>query len=357
MHSLVTGSYDWRAIVAENRPGSGSDGQRRRAQLLSQIASELHGWAVCHDLWIRRVKASAYHAVAATALSPDQYREATIVARYLLWIFSLDDHLDRAHLASDPPAPGEIEEQLALSIEPLFDRAGAAREAAAEQGLGWLLGRSAPVTAKMASIRDGLAEIYVDIAAEHFNGSSTPSREFALENFVLQLARMLGTWRDELRDSAARRRGHSMALPGLEEYLRRGAISIGAPPMATVPACFDPDPQAAWRSCEATMHSGGCIARLCNDLSTYEAEVAEMKVNAVKLALAQLGFDPFAPHDLSGPELTSAIEIVQQRLTDEIAFFAQASSVLPDGRLAFWARTNPAFAIAMYEKGNYVEPA
>jgi hypothetical protein len=351
--------YNWKAIVAENKPGSGTDDQRSRAQLLPRVASDLHDWAVRHDLWVQRVPPSAYTGVVSTRVSPEHPREAALVARYVLWIFSLDDHLDRAHLAGDAGAADAFEDHLAHSIKPLYDVAGLTQAQAAECGLGWAIGRGCQATRKTASLRDALADICRELAAaaRSVEAGDGPG-PFALTSFARELARMIAAAREELRESsAARRRQTDLVLPSLESYLRRGAISISFPCIATVPCCFEPDPRAAWEACESAIQSGGAIARLCNDLAGYETEVAEMRVNAMTLAFAQLGFEPFAARDLNSPEVALARELVTKRLEEELALFSRISADLPDGRLSYWVRTMPAFAIAMYEKGNYIAPA
>lgn len=356
MHSLITEGYDWRAIVAANKPGSSTVEQRERGALLQKLVSELHEWAARFDLWMERVPPAAYNGVVSTRVSREHYAEASLVARYILWIFSLDDYLDRAHLTDEPNVAENIEDSLTASMKPIFELAGLTSNQITEWGFGWMVGRNPAVTPKLRLLRDSLIEIYHGVALPCRDALEPSQQAFVVENFALQLARMLGTWRDELRDSAARRAQQADALPSLEAYLERGTVSIGAPPVATIPTCFEANPESAWKSCSAAIESGGRIARLCNDFSNYEAEVSEMKVNAVTLALAQLGLDPRRAYDSRSLEMTQAREIVRGRLADEVAFFAKVSGALPDSRLCYWVRTMPAFAIAMYEKGNYVEP-
>jgi hypothetical protein len=356
MRALVDGGYNWKAIVAGNKPGSDSDSARRRGAAFSQLVPELQNWAVRHSLPVDRVASSAYTGVASTLLSDFHQLESLLVAQYVFWLFCLDDHLDRACLANGEAPADDYEAQLAFLSMFLLDLAGVKNSQIDTLGLGRMTGREPKMTSMLVSLRDSLAEIYGTTKRAVPAGAVASSGEYVAQNFAIQLARMNETWRQELDDSAARRAGLTSSIPDMEYYLRRGSVSIGLPPIATVPMCFELDPQGSWERCAAHILSAGYICRLCNDLGNWQREVAERKINAVVIALAESGLDPFGVDEIQGREVERAIGIVVERLGRELACFSKLCAELADGHLPYWLRSMPAFAIAMYEKGNYLVP-
>lgn len=352
--------YDWHAVVAENKPGRATDAQVARTELLRAIAAKLAPWAERFDLQKERVEVSAYTAAVSTKLPPS-LPEAFLIARLVLWSFTLDDYIDQAPLATDAGGPEGATKHLVAQL-------GALARTVLEAGnmhsgdLAYLLDLGAAGDAKIARktllLGDAWRDIYGSMDEAATSASGTEGRRFVLTNATQQAVEMLGSWRQEGLESIARQHAVGpVALPSMGDYLRRGALSIGFHYTATAPVAFETAPEQAWDACLAAMESGALISRLCNDIASYKAELAENKVNAVVIALAEMGRDPVGPRAASSKDLEQAKEVIRTRLEREIERFAHLSNKLPDGRLGFWVRTTPAFALAMYERGNYVEPA
>jgi hypothetical protein len=353
--------YDWRTVINENKPGAGTEAGAARAELLRAVMTRLAPWAERYDLLKDRIEVSAYTGAVSTKLPPS-FPDAFLVARLVLWSFTMDYCVDRAHLNEAPGQRGDglghLETQLAAVVKSALETAGMAPEEIAHLGFNLSMEGPAGVDQRSILLSSAWRDIFNDLDEAAVHASDAEGRKFVRTNATRQLLGLIRSWRQERVDSIARQHAPGGgALPEMEDYVSQGALSTGFSYTAIGPSAFEPSPEATWKACFDAMDSGARITRLCNDMGNYEAELDEGKINALIIALAQLGFDPFHRYHAASPELKRAKELLQSHLESEVKRFALLSTVLPNGRLGFWVRTTPAFVLAMYERGNYVEPA
>jgi hypothetical protein len=353
--------YDWRTVINENKPGAGTEAQIARAEILRAVMTSLAPWAEQHDLLKDRIEVSAYTGAVSTKLPPN-LPEAFLVARLVLWSFTMDYCVDRAHLAGEPDARDgglrHLEIQLAAVVKSVLETGDIPAEDVAHLDFDLRIEDLAKIDRRSHLLGSAWRDIFKDLEEVATRTSNAEGLRFVRANATRQLLELIRSWQQERVDSIARERAPGRGvLPGMDDYMKQGALSTGFAYTALGPSSFESEPEATWKACSDAMESGARITRLCNDIGNYEAELDEGKINALIIALAQLGFDPFHRYHAASPELKQAKELLRSQLESEVQRFAGLITGLPDGRLGFWVRTTPAFVLAMYERGNYVEPA
>lgn len=361
-HRRYSPLFDWRRLVSENKPSVTSPLQRARLDLFDSTRADLEAWSARYDLWRERVEPVAYMTASCLSL-PAGNRRASLLARFILWIYSLDDRTDRPQFA--PPDTSDallhVDVQLSTMTRPLFDAGALSADRAREAGLAWWMDagaieeRGLRVERSSALFGDALTDIYRDLRAAFPSMGSGPERGFVVDNFTWELARLIGVMHQEIEHSLAARRDEGAARGvDMERYLERGGPSTAFPALASICDGFEAEPRRAWLASGESLASGARIIRLANDLGSYEAERDEAKINAVTIALDELGFSPLARYEDDAVEITRARARVSSRIDEEIERFASLCAGAPETPLLSFVRATVAFALAMYEKGNYV---
>jgi hypothetical protein len=182
-------------------------------------------------------------------------------------------------------------------------------------------------------------------------------RGFSTLNFAGQTIRLVQAMRWELVKSY----DFSLALainrlPEWELYLEMAQISIGMPLVASTVISLEQSPEELWDAAvEAIAHSAKII-RMVNDIGGFWHELEEHKINSVTYALVTAGNSPFASYSPEDSAVSAARSAVQEIVQTEIQALDKGLEKLPARAFVYWMRNTVAFAVAMYEKGNYVAP-
>jgi hypothetical protein len=385
--------FDWRAIVEAKKPGSKTDSQREQALRVRRVIEALHAWVRERDLPVEHAEEAALYAVVSTSPSTPDSRTLAL-ALVVLWIYLLDDFLDRRSVA-DPATPATlpagqalalIDRDLAAILAPLAPLTslvpsvpaspahptgfGLLRAAAARfthppvRSVGSLTASPAfafsPPSLEAVSLACALAAVLAALDAEWMLLSATgAAREVRRTLFAQHLTACTVAMRQELvwnlahftaRTASSAREGD--ALPTFEAYLRNGAVSIGMSAVAAAAASFEPQPADAWKHATAAVDAGGAVVRLTNDLHTYFADVEEGKVTSVTIRAGLLGAPASTQDAESSPEVRAAQAALGADLARAVATFGEVQAGLFDGPLAYCARHAVAFALAVYGDGS-----
>ncbi len=345
-------SFDWQALVQEKKPGARTDTQRQQAQRVQRVRAALQDWAESLGLPFEHVEESALYAVVSTdPTTPDT--RALALGMIVLWIYLLDDYLDRrdvATLASSSFAAADLatlDRDLRAMLSPL---AGAA---------GWPSPRRTGAPAQgshdAARLARALAAVLDALAAEWARLPGGRWRLRVRRALVARhIAECVSAMRHELlwNVAYARQRRGTAALPAFDDYLRNGTVSIGMPAVAAAAASLEDRPRHAWRAAQLAITAGGAIVRLTNDLHTYFADVEEGKITSVTIRRWALGDVSCSSDAESSPGVLAAQTSLTGDLFLAIAAFGQFQAALPDGPLAYCVRHAVAFALAVYGDGS-----
>ena len=351
--------FNWPEIVAQAKPGSGS---AARQQLLLNLVTDLSQWADHYQLTEPRRQVSAY--TAAVIIPPDGSVEmGQLIARYIMWVFDLDgfiDRLDFARLKLDtaPAKLAYLDRQLSHILKPLY-QAGYLK---IEQTESWGLPGEVALPDELPELEAPALRLSLALADLCQKLAAGQIPQFGVANFNEQVARMSGAMRRELAQSFGYQESGSIKeLPNLESYLANSKFSIAVSSVEAIAACYEKAPQTAWQSCAGVLDSGAKVIRLANDLGNYWSELAERKINSLTVALAELGFAPMGDYQEGSPEVAQARQSVGGWLQAELKLFAEGLSDLAqaqnqEGPLLYSLQNTVAFALAMFEKGDYIEP-
>jgi|GEM_PF-1515554 len=359
--------FDWRQIVTQNKPGTDSADQQWRQAALPRFFEDLQKWAAQYQLSHKRMQVSAYTGIVNTlppGLSKDpafSYHMASLISRATLWLFDLDDFIDfyiqRQSTAGElsPNWLHNLELQLSYILGPLFDLAATGREPALpvdhEPPLN-LTVDEAQVEPTSVGLRNALHDIYQEVQTL---APTQEAADFRTINFAAQAARLLQSMRWDLFISQEFGRNPAN-LPTPELYLSTAGVSIGLPFVAGVVIGLEETALQTWKASYEVMEHAAKIARLVNDIGSFWQELEEHKVNSMTEALVQLGAPPLGPYQLDSPEVAQARELVSLSVQKEVEAFERGLATLAETPYTYWLRNTVAFALIMYEKGNYVEP-
>jgi Terpene synthase family 2, C-terminal metal binding len=335
--------FDWQEIVAENKPGQTSEVSRARLLSLMPIIEQVSEWGGKLSLNLERAKISGYTGVITTPI-PTPPDLAFLISAYTLWIFNLDDHIDRLEYAKYGfTTPKEqlnfFDNQLNFIVKPLY-----ANGLTITAGVSCGLNPTQDLT-QIEPVSQNLSLALADLLAKI--SSIWQETAFSLPNFVLETAKMLGAMRTEFAQNLACQQELNQ-LPSIEGYLENSKYSIAMASVGATACGFESNPQFIWQSILPAMLTGAKIIRLSNDLGNLQAELEEQKVNSVVIALHGL------PQD--GRDIEQAKKIVIRKRAEELSLFAAQLKGLPESFLLVYLKNMVAFGIAMYEQGNYVAP-
>ncbi len=359
--------FEWRKVVAQNKPGSDSADQQWRQITLPKLFKDLEKWATLYQLNYKRMQVSAYTGIVTTlppGLSQDpaiSYQMASLVSKATLWLFDLDDFIDfyvLRHNSSGQLSQNwlpNLELQLSYILGPLFELAATRREPSLpvdnEPPLNFII-EEAQIEPNSAGLRGALQDLFHEIQALVPNQNSA---DFRVINFATQAARLLQSMRWDLVIS--QEFGQNPAnLPNPELYLSTAGVSIGLPFVAGVVIGLENSAQQTWIAGYEVMMHAAIIARLVNDIGSFWQELEERKVNSMTGALIQIGATPFGQYHSDSPEVAQARALVSANVQKEVEAFESGLANLAETSFTYWLRNTVAFALVMYEKGNYVEP-
>jgi hypothetical protein len=368
--SVTSTLFDWRTLVANNKPSQASDIQLARLEALPQLTTDLEKWSNQYKLLTQRVGPSAYTGCVITA-TPFSYQRALLFAKYILWVYSLDNYIDKFDysqfdLTNSKNWLNYLDGQLSCIVKPLYQLGGLTFEQGYNYGLELNFNQTSehqllePIS---FNLKESLQNLYQDLQASwqythQHELHSLQKLNFSLTNFTHYFAKMVGAMRWEMiQNFNYWETLDSNRLPNVEKYLNQSKFSIGLCPGGAIVAGYEIDPEAAAQLCNMAMETSAKIVRLANDLcSNYWSELEERKVNSITIALAQLNFAPLGLYQEGSLEVKQAKEIVRARLEVELERFVQQIKAIPDIPFLHWMRVQLAFALAMYEKGDFVEP-
>jgi hypothetical protein len=69
------------------------------------------------------------------------------------------------------------------------------------------------------------------------------------------------------------------------------------------------------------------------------------------------GLKPFADYPENSPEIILARDYVHRKIQEEVESLILHLDELPVDYYTYWIKNTVAFALAMYQAGNYVEPS
>ncbi|MUG91783.1 hypothetical protein F7734_04535 [Scytonema sp. UIC 10036] len=367
--SVTSTVFDWRNLVANNKPSQASDIQIARLEALPQLTIDLDKWANQYNLPNQRVEVFAYTGCV-TTLVPFSYQKALLFAKYCLWIVSFDAYIDNFDYSQFNPTRSNtwldyLDSQLSYIVKPLYKLGGLTTEHGHNYCFKFSfdqLNEFQGIENTSLNLEAALQSLYCDLRASWL---SAPQQEpnniqrlnFSLTNFTHYLAQMIEAMRWELiQNFNYQKILDCHQLPNMEEYLNRSSFSIGLHPAGAIVAGYEIDPETTWQLCNTAIDIGAEIVRLANDLGNYWLELEECKVNSITIALAQLGFAPMGAYQKNSLEVKQAAEIVKAKLEVELERFAKQVIEIPNTPLLHWLQVQLAFVLAMYEKGNYVKP-
>jgi hypothetical protein len=361
--------FDWRNLVANNKPSQASDIQLARLESLPKLTADLEKWSNQYNLLTQRIEAFAYTGCVTTP-APFSYQRALLFAKYCLWLCSLDAYIDnfdcsRLDLIDPKRWLDYLDSQLSYIIKPLYQLDGLTLEQGHSCSLEFSfdqLNDFQKIENASLNLKESLQSLYYDLHKNwqyaHQQESNNAQRlKFSLTNFTYYLTKMIEAMRWEaIQNFNYQKTLNCHQLPEMEEYFKRSNFSIGLHPAGAIVVGYEIDPENAWQLYRTAIDTGAKIARLVNELGNYWLELEEHKVNSITIALAQLGFAPMEPYQKNSLEIKQAGEIVRAKLEVELERFAKQVTEIPNTPLLHWLQVQLAFVLAMYEKGNYVKP-
>lgn len=357
--------FDWRKIVLAAMPGDASAEQRARRDLLARLTDDVEAWAIQFGLPTRRVVSSAYTGAVVTPLDAP-YAFALGMAQYTLWLFVFDGYADTLPYQQILPATPEskiayLDKRLAKLTWPLYAPGGLSDEQGQAYGL-WPRATQPPQTERDnnehthlgTQLGDALLDLYHGLERT-WNEQGHNATSFCLDVFVHETAAVLGVMRGESYQSFVYQATGKQ--PDLDHYLERSKVSICLRAAGAVAVGFEPDPPAVWSAWATAMEPSMRALRIANDLANIDKEREEGKVNSATIMLEQLGYPPMAAYRANGPQLREVATFLRARRDAELTTFAHQIADFADGPLGYYVRNCSAFTLAMYEEGDYVEPA
>ncbi|KYC38050.1 hypothetical protein WA1_37480 [Scytonema hofmannii PCC 7110] len=354
--------FDWRAVVQQHKPGQHSELQRQRLSMYQRVLPELEKWSTIFDLNIAewspiygydlakgRVKSCAYYGIC--GVESIDYDLSLLLAKLCFWLYAMDIRLDES------PSISYLDARAMEIMSPF-------KEQLIEQGILNFTSDLLAVPNKEDNsidrrIAQALSEIYLSFKQLCHTRLSSSVQEFCLSNFVKEFTAVVKAMHWERKHSLLFQQfdrlgsGQDLQIT-LEEYLELARITTCYRFVASPVVAFETTPSSTWIQCEEAMRYGGRIVRLANDLATALREMEEGKINAVSIVLRDLGFNPFATYSLESPEIREALRLLKEQMEVELIQFNQQLKALPlSGPLVHNVVINVAFAIAMYEKGDF----
>jgi hypothetical protein len=320
--------FDWQNLVITLLPGDKTPEAVLRQNSLAPVMGELTKWAKEYGMWEDRVKATAFTGVC-TAPAHTDHEIKMAIARHALWFYSLDDYIDRNQRLLKDKEVSYLDRQLAGLVPglELMPDLNMPKEA-------WSI--------LLANAFNNMLEKLAILWQKH------PQKDWLLQNVKAQAIRMILAMREELCIS------FDFNVPSLATYVELAQYSIGVRAVASVTIGMEANPAEVWQICEPDIIRAMRIVRLANDLGNYTLEIEEKKITGITCALVALGYtEPFQYTDGS-PQVTTARNIVKNRLDSELTDFGKN---LEQTNFSFWLKAVTALALTMYSKGNYLIPS
>lgn len=353
--------FDWQSIAQQNKPGTDTQEQRERLEELETLTKSITSWANYYGLPTKRVRVSAYTGIYNSPLTV-QHELAVITAKYTLWLFVLDDYIDRLDYTqfgfnSVADKMRYLDSGLTKLTEPLYKKGNLVDSQLSEYGLEkWPTSIETDTTTPRQNDADkalgaALENIYDDLLT---NWNTHQESQFNLANFTTETACVVAAMRGEMKQSFIFQA--TGQLPeDLTDYLRQSKYSICLRAAGSIAVGFDQNSALVWKQAISTMEPGAKVLRLVNDLANITKEIQEQKINGVSIGLVKLGYQVFGAYQKDSKEIQAASQIVLDRIETEMDIFTEKFIQLPPSYLQFYLCNSMAFTIAMYEAGDYAE--
>lgn len=370
-----TPHYNWRQMVAAERPGTQNAAQQSRLEALGKVIENLREWTLAHRLDPLRVKECAYVGCVFTTV-PTPHDQALLAAKFSLWTYNLDrqmDQLDYSALgehASTEAQLAYLDLQLSAILRPMYEAGYLSLPQAAVIGADHYLTQPAEKFASEVHpfspvLGQALLALYRETEQNWLLGQAPASERHnqikgVLTRYSTELLHLIKRMRREVYDSFIfKLTKNKLLLPDMEEYIEGSKYTIAARWVAVSINGFEANPDSTWVACLTALDSCARIGRIVNDLGNYWTElVVEQKINCVSLALVQLGYEPIADYPQDSPELAQAADLVMRRVRQEVERVVEHSKspLLETSALMYYCCKLPAFLLAMYEKGDFLIP-
>jgi hypothetical protein len=287
--------------------------RRRTLDLAKDVTAASEDWLRDFPIVRRKPVTAACGLAAAVALPTLDVPELTLLARWWLWIFGIDDRFDDVGVAYP-----ELTDWIARFEETLW------REPR--------LNDADLLIAAFESIRGDLRHypLFGSLGAEWHRGMAGIVRGMLTER----------EWHDE-------------NPPSFELYLENGIKTISMRPYALTACVVADEPTAAavFRWLDPMIYRAARCFRLANDLRSDAREREEGKLNAV--SLLQRRFAAIAPDDNQALEKARA-EIRDACAADLVQLGRMQERAAPSIRtMARFLWEHTAFVLEMYEAGDY----
>jgi len=283
-------------------------------------------WAQQHCLDVTYARDSAFAAV--IALPSRSQPIIRLVAQLILWIYVADRVLDRQISPTTTPDPNQIDRQIATMLQ-AFQSPVTTTESESSPDL----------PESIYALRGALSDLLARLTRRWKHTFPEAAITERRRQFADETTKLLQAMRTEVL-----LRQETVAHLTLDAYLTCGSTSIGVPLVSWTIASMMPEGLACCAEIQPALFHAACCVRLCNDLSSYQAEKAEGKVNSVLLIQMR---DATAP-------LSAVMATIRVRSHHEADRFATLIATQSSTMLSSFLLTTVAFALQRYEMGGYV---
>lgn len=335
----TTGVHFWESIVADELPGNASPAHIAQYARVKHHHQLLTAWCMTWHLPVEHVEESAFYATVTT--QPDW--DATIaedLGKIILWIYVIDDYLDKHET---PVSCETIQRQ----IDQIFNTDYLLPLNANVLPVPTTSENDAIAIALTNALRDLLTTLVVHWQMWRLEAQLPVLQQQRLLFVIDVLQSCVVAMLQEVRFNSLMAIGKTDHFPNLTEYLVNGQQSIGMLAVAAIATSYCPDYINDWSSLLPAIEVGGQIIRLCNDIHTYHADIAERKMTAVSLGLTHLGYQTEGLADTSA-EVSQAKIWLCQTLSEKINVFSSYIPQFSENPLSYYLIRSVAFALAIY---------